>query len=242
MQAAATPTPSAGGHVWRFLTSSLGAKVTMALTGLGFYAWLCLHMIGNLEIFHGAHFFNGYAHFLHSNEAKPLLWGSRVYLVVVVGLHILSGVRLWWLNRQARAVGYRVRRWRAASLASRTMIWTGVAVAVFVFFHLAHFTWGWFGGAPAIAGCVPPADCKDAYAMVHQAFTNGWVAAGYIVAMGLIGFHLWHAVWSALQTLGLNGPKWTPFAKKLGLALGVLLAVGFVLVPVGVLANFIVAH
>jgi succinate dehydrogenase / fumarate reductase cytochrome b subunit len=206
----------------------------MALTGLGFYGWLCMHMIGNLEILHGRDFFNGYAHFLHSDAALPLLWGSRLFLLVVVGLHALSGTRLWWLNRQARPVGYRAKRWRQASLASRTMIITGALAALFLVLHLGHFTLGWFASEGRGPG--EPTE-GDVFGMVTSAFQQPLVAVGYALAMALIGFHLWHAVWSALQTLGLNGPKWTPFAKKLGLVLGVALALGFAAIPVSILAG-----
>jgi len=227
--------PGVLNNLWKGLTSSLGAKLVMAITGLGFYAWLCFHMIGNLEIFHaarpdGTFFFNDYAHFLHSAEFAPALWASRAFLVVVVGLHVLSGVRLWWLNRKARPVGYRARSWRQASLASRTMIVTGALAALFIVGHLAHFTWDWFGEAPAGMDGRP-----DVYLMVVEGFHDPLVAGAYIAAMLVIGFHLWHAVWSALQTLGLNGPTWTPFAKRLGFVLGAVLALGFTLVPLVVL-------
>lgn len=235
MQATAQPV-SAGSYVARVFTSSLGAKVVMAVTGLLFYGWLVLHLLGNLAVFAGPDTENKYAHFLKSTP--ELLWGQRVGLLVVVVLHIFSGLRLAALNRRARPQPYQSpRRWRAASFASRSMAVTGVLALAFIAFHLVHFTI-----APEqYAGLheVPNTHVDDVYAMVTSNLGQAKFALIYIVGLALIGLHLSHGVWSATQSLGLNGKKWTPFMKVLGLVLGVGLAALFILIPVAAWAGIL---
>jgi succinate dehydrogenase / fumarate reductase cytochrome b subunit len=208
----------------------------MGVTGLLFYGWLLLHLAGNLAVFAGRATENAYAHFL---KATPeLLWGQRVGLFIVVVLHIYSGIRLAGINRRARPEPYASpRRWRAASFASRSMALTGVLALAFILFHLLHFTGGLI--LPAHYASVPtdPAQIPDVYGMVVNNFAIPWVAIVYIVGLSLVGLHLSHGVWSATQSLGLNGKKWTPFMKTLGLIMGVGVAALFILIPLAALTG-----
>lgn len=236
MSAATTPM-TAGAYVRRAATSSLGAKVVMAASGLLFYGWLILHMMGNLALFAGRETENKYAHFLHSTP--ELLWAQRIGLFLVVVAHVVTGIRLALLNRAARPQPYASpRSWRQATLASRTMALTGLVVLAFVIFHLLHFT----GGVVFprnFAQPYGPEGMLDVYGMVARSFAVPGIALIYVVAMGVIGFHLSHAVWSATQTLGLTGPKWTPFARLAGLVLGVGVATVFCLIPLAGLFGII---
>jgi succinate dehydrogenase / fumarate reductase cytochrome b subunit len=233
----ATEPISAGAYLRRAATSSLGAKVLMAASGLLFYGWLTLHLLGNLSIFAGPGV-NGdpapideYAHLLQSKPA--LLWAQRIALLAIVGIHVAMGLRLSALNKAARPQPYASpRRWRQASLASRTMALSGLVVLGFIVFHLAHFTLGVVDTdlfRQTIENEVNGR--RGVYALLQRTFSNPLYATIYAVAMGFIGFHLSHAIWSATQTLGLNGPKWTPLAKKAGLAVGVGLAALFATIP-----------
>ena len=236
--ASATLPNTAGAYLQRAATSSLGAKVVMAASGLLFYGWLTLHLLGNLAIFAGAETMNSYAHALQSRPA--LLWGQRAGLFVVAVTHIVSGIRLARLNRAARPQPYAsARRWRQASLASRTMLLSGLVALAFIVFHLLHFTGGlilpeFYAKVPADPTLVP-----DVFSMVKQSFAVPWVAILYVAAVITIGLHLSHAVWSATQTLGLNGPRWSPFAKAAGLVLGVGLAAAFCTIPLAGLLGFL---
>lgn len=232
---AATSSHSASSYFARVVTSTAGAKVVMAISGLLFYGWLILHLLGNLTIFAGAETMNAYAHFLAGNA--ELLWAQRIGWFVVLVVHILSGLRLARMNRAARPERYAgPRKWRQASLASRSMAVSGIVVVAFVIFHLLHFTGGvvlpqFFPPAPA-AG-VP----ADVHSMVTQSFRLWWVVLIYVIGLSLLGLHLSHGVWSATQTMGLNGRKWTPFAKVLGLVLGLGLVLAFILIPIATLAG-----
>lgn len=221
----------------RAVTSSLGAKVVMAVTGALMFLWLIAHLAGNLAIFGGAETMNAYAHFLKSTP--EILWPMRIGLLVVFGLHVWSGVRLASLNRKARPQAYAFRRWRKATFAGRTMILSGVVALAFIVFHLLHFTGGvilpeFFANPPADPVQTP----ADVYGMVVKSFKLPWVVAIYVIGVGLVGLHLSHGVWSATQSLGLNGRKFTPFMSRAGQLLGWGLAALFLLIPIAVLATF----
>jgi len=227
MSSASQPA-TAGTYVKRAASSSLGMKLVMAASGLLFYGWLILHLVGNLSIFAGRLTMNEYAHLLHSKPA--LLWGQRIALLAIVATHIYTGIRLAQINRAARPQPYQSpRKWRQATLASRSMLVSGLVVLGFLAFHLAHFTGNVI--LPEFAPKTNVDGILDVYSMVVQSFRIPWVAALYIVGVGTIGLHLSHAVWSSTQTLGLNGPKWTPMAKTLGFLLGVGVAALFCLIP-----------
>ncbi|MFM2153447.1 MAG: hypothetical protein RL199_1882 [Pseudomonadota bacterium] len=238
---AAAPSLTVGGYLQAALRSSLGAKLVMAVTGLVFYVWLILHLLGNLSVFAGAETMNAYAHFLQS---KPeLLWASRIGLLVAVLTHVFTGISLSTKNKAARPQPYQSpRQWRQASLASRTMLVSGLVALVFLLVHLLHFTGGVFqpeSFAPSNLVNVGGEQVANVHGMVKAAFTTPVWAVFYVLSVGMIGFHLSHAVWSATQTLGFTGPRWTPFAKKLGWALGVGVAALFCLIPLAGLAGLL---
>jgi succinate dehydrogenase / fumarate reductase cytochrome b subunit len=242
MGAAATATSSAGAGAFikKAITSSLGAKLVMAVSGLLFYGWLVAHLLGNLGVFGGREFENHYAHFLLSNV--EILWAQRLFWMALFPIHVLSGIRLAALNRAARPEGYAFRRnWRQASLASRTMLVSGIVVLAFFVFHLFHFTWVGVANSYFAEHNFDALGQKDVYGMVVHNFAKPAIALVYLVGVLLVGFHLSHGLWSGIQTLGLNGRKWTPFAKNAGLALAILLAAGFAAIPLAALTGLITA-
>lgn len=228
-----SPAPATGvlAYARHVAMSSLGAKIVMATTGLLFLVWLVMHMAGNLAIFGGALTLNKYAAVLQGNPL--LLWGQRLGLLAIAGLHIVSGMRLAALNRAARPEAYVHKRWRKASFASRTMAATGLIVLVFLAFHLAHFTLHWV--MPQNAGALDSAGNHDVYKMVLGGFQVAPVALFYAFSVALVGLHLSHGFWSAFQSLGVSGKKWTPFATKAGVALAIGIAAGFASMPLAVL-------
>src|SRR5690606_21227568 len=218
-----------------FVRSSIGAKWVMAVTGILFLLWLIGHLVGNLQIFAGAQILNDYAAFLRANPT--LLWVVRIGLIVVVALHVWAGIRLSQLNRQARPQRYEGYRFRKASWASRTMIVSGLLILGFVIFHLAHFTWGWI--FPSYFQQVDAKGQHDVYGMLVKGLSHPGIAVLYMAAMVFVGMHLSHAIWSAIQTMGLNGPRWTPIALKGGRWLGILIALGFFIIPLAVLLGIV---
>lgn len=233
--AAQTVRPGVASYLTRALTSSLGSKLIMGITGLGFIGWLCLHLIGNLAFFGGAETMNTYAALLQDNP--PLLWGQRAVLFLIVVLHVWRGIALAIGNRAARPQQYAVKKYRKATFASRTMAVSGGIVLVFILFHLAHFTVGWV--VPEYMTLEDSAGRHDVFLMLKKAFSNPGIVALYAVGLVSVGLHISHGFWSAFQSLGLTGKRWTPFAVLVGRVLAVVIVLAFLSIPVAALLGLV---
>ncbi|HET7746651.1 MAG TPA: succinate dehydrogenase cytochrome b subunit, partial [Vicinamibacteria bacterium] len=185
----------------RFFSSSIGLKVVMAVTGVALVLFVIVHMLGNLQVFIDPELLTVYGEKLRAVPA--LLWGARVGLLVMVLLHMWAAYRLTVLNARARPEGYRAKEHRESTLASRTMRVSGVLIVIFVLYHLAHFTWGWRAVHPQFI----PGDVAHNFI---TAFRSPVVSTLYILAMLALFPHLYHGVWSWMQTLGLSHPRYNP--------------------------------
>ena len=215
--------------------SSVGKKVVMALTGVVLVLFVLGHMAGNLKAFQGPEAFNHYAEGLREFGEPFLprtgaLWIARLGLLGAVGLHILAAVQLTRTSHAARSVDYGKEESLVFSYASRTMRWGGVVILAFVVYHLLHFTTG-----TAHHDFIP----GDAYHNLVAGFQNPWIALSYIVAVGALALHLYHGIWSTFQTLGLNHPKYNPYRRPLAGVLAAVIFLGFITVPVAVMAGVI---
>lgn len=213
-----------------FWQSTNGKKAVMAVTGCILFLFVIGHLLGNLQIFDGRARLNAYGAFLHN--LGELLWIARGGLIVAVVLHIWATVQLWSRNHKARPVEYKVKKSVASSYADRTMYWSGPIILAFVIFHLLEFT----------AGYVHPESQfidGDVYHNVVAGFQVWWVSAWYIFSMVLLGFHLRHGIWSMFQSLGLNHPRHTPVLKQAALWIAILITVGYISIPVSVLAGWV---
>jgi succinate dehydrogenase / fumarate reductase cytochrome b subunit len=229
--------------VWAFLDSSVGAKITVALTGLGLVTFTVFHMIGNLKVFQGPEAINGYAYFLKHNLGA-LIWIARAGLLAIFLLHVALAVRLKMRSAAARPIGYEYSRAAQATVASRTMIWSGAVVGLFVLFHLAHFTFALVHGAEMPDGSVVNyLDLKDdkgkhdVYSMIVAGFTTPWLVALYIVAQVVLFVHLLHGVQSSFQTLGLKNGRFRQAIRLLGFAVATTVLVGNLAIVIGVWAG-----
>src|SRR5262245_57974068 len=122
----------------RIWDSSLGKKYIMALTGAALFAFAVGHLVGNLQVFGPPEMITTYGHFLTSTPS--LLWGVRLGLLACVGLHIAAAVTLSAANKAARPETYAGGTRYGSTLASRTMLVSGLVILAFVVYHLAHFT------------------------------------------------------------------------------------------------------
>lgn len=195
----------------------------MGLTGLLLIGFLVSHLAGNLLVFVGPKPFNDYSHALISN---PLIYLAEIGLLALFIAHFVSGISVWLRNRAARPTRY-AKKARAGgtshkSLASTTMIVSGLIVLVFVPLHLKTFKYG-----THYASTSDP-HVRDLYRLVLEAFQSPLLVAWYVVAMIIIGFHLWHGFGSGFESLGLAYKK--PL-RRAGQALAVVLAGGFLLIP-----------
>lgn len=216
----------------RYVRSSVGAKQVMAVTGLAMVLFAIVHMIGHLQMFGGQDMYNAYAHTLQNLEIK---WVARGGLIVIVGLHIITAIRLVSANRAARPVPYAMYKGKASTLASRTMALTGLVILAFIIYHLLHFTIGTI--QPQYFHMLDGKGRNDAFSMFVRGFQNPAIFASYLVAVGLLCMHLGHGASSWLQSLGLRHPKYA--TDKVGTAIGVVLFLGYILPPAAVLAGVI---
>ena len=218
----------------RFWEASVGKKVVMAVTGAILFLFVIGHMLGNLQIYLGPEQLNAYGAKLR--DLGPLLWAIRGFLLLTVALHITAAVQLWLMNRAARPQGYVRQSWVQASFASRTMIVSGPLLAVFIIYHLLHFTTG-----DALAGGLAyTADGHiDVYANVVNGFRYWPASVVYIVSMIILGYHLSHGVWSMFQSVGLNHPRYMPWIRRFATAATVIIVAGNISIPVAVLAGIV---
>lgn len=212
-----------------FAGSTVGKKVAMAVTGLVMAGFLVLHMTANLLAFSGPEHINAYARFLRS--VPELLWLSRIGLLASVIIHAVCAFQLARIGSAARPIGYETREPQIATIASRTIRWLSVLLAVFIVIHLLHFTTGTL---------LPGFIHLDPYVNLVNAFRTQWfMAVFYIVMMVVVGLHLYHGTWSAIRTLGLSRPRPNPFARPIATMVAIGLWLGFTAVPVGVLLGLI---
>src|SRR5262245_6202117 len=183
----------------RVYHSSLGKKYLMAITGLALFLFVIVHMAGNLQVFLGPEIMNAYADLLKSKPA--LLWTARIGLLVIAVIHIVSALQLAAENRAARPEPYAEGK-PIATLASRTILVSGLIIFAFVVYHLMHFTFGVTN--PEFMELRDPLGRRDVYAMTLEGFSSRWVSAFYIISMGLLCLHLSHGLSSLFTSLGLR--------------------------------------
>lgn len=228
----------------QFYRSTVGKKVIMALTGLIFVGFVLAHMTGNLKAFAGInpatgrYKFDDYAIFLREIAAPlvghgTVLWLARIVLLVSIGLHILMAFQLAAVNRRAKPRAMHRPAYRSANAASRTMLYGGLLLLVFIVFHILHFTTGTVHFNGFVAG--------DVYANVHSGFQNPLIVGFYVVAMACLALHLYHGTWSLFQTLGVDSPAWNSGIRSLAKIVSVIVFVGFVSLPIAVTVGILPA-
>jgi succinate dehydrogenase / fumarate reductase, cytochrome b subunit len=216
--------------VGTFFGSTIGKKVVMGATGVVLFGFVLAHMIGNLLLYQGPEALNAYSEFLHEMAHGMGLWVARGGLLVAVALHIWASTSLTLANAKARPVGYRETEHRESTYASRTMRWSGPLLLLFIVYHLLHFTTG-----TVHTSFVP----GDVYHNVVAGFRVWPVSAFYIAAMITLGFHLWHGVWSMLQSLGLSHPRWNPLRRGVATVFTVLVITANISFPIAVLVGLV---
>jgi len=231
-------TKAAPNRLLSLWNSVVGKKVVMAATGAVLVLFVIGHMIGNFKIFSGPEEINAYSRFLREVGWPEfgygqLLWIVRSVLFVSVILHITAAVQLTRMNWQARPVGYESRKNVETSWGALTMRWGGLLLAVFVVFHLFHFTGGMVGFEPG------QFEHLAVYQNVVAGFQNVPIAVFYMIAMGALCLHLDHGIWSALQTLGWVTQGNTKSLKATSRIIALIIFAGFISVPISVLAGWL---
>lgn len=210
------------------LTSTIGRKVVMAVSGVVLVGFVVAHMAGNLQVYLGPTRLDEYGAALRRMPA--VLWGMRLGLLAAVLAHIWAAWSLTRTNWAARPVGYARKASVASTYASRTMRLTAVWLFLFIIYHLLHMT----------TGTVHPTFVEGA---VTHNFVDGFrsvpVSLVYILAMLALGLHMYHGIWSLLQTMGLSHPRYDPWRRAAAAAITAVVVVGNLSFPLAVLGGFI---
>jgi len=213
--------------------SSIGKKVVTGVTGFLLFGFVCVHLLGNLTLLipdHGKSF-NEYAHFLEGLLHGWFLVAAEVGLIAAFLFHIVAGITVAWIDkRNARPEKYAVVKNAGGAsrkgLASRGMIVTGLVLLVYVPVHVWMFKF-----AERESVTYHGVTMGNLHEVVVEAFQNPAIALSYVAVMAILGVHLWHGFWSAFQSLGLTNDKYLPLIEGLGKVFAILLAVGFLLLP-----------
>ena len=214
----------------RFRISTVGIKAVMAVTGIVLFGYVIGHLLGNLQIFlpDAKEDLRNYSAMLHRYPA--LLWSVRSFLLVMLGLHIWSYMALGKRKLQARPVAYIKKKAVGSTIASRTMYWSGPFIALYVIYHILHLT----------TGTVHPDFLEgDPYDNVVIGFRYYPVAIVYIIAIILLCMHLYHGLWSCLQSLGIHHPRYTPLLKRAAAVIAILIAAGYISIPLAVMTGLV---
>jgi succinate dehydrogenase / fumarate reductase, cytochrome b subunit len=219
-------------------SSMIGKKIVMAVTGIVLILFVIAHMVGNLKIFSGPEEINAYSRFLRE-VAYPelgngqLLWIVRIVLLTCALLHIVAAVQLTQMSWKARPEGYAEKKDVETTWGALTMRWGGLLLAVFIIFHLFHFTGGMVGFQPG----------QFEHLMVYQNVVAGFqvwpISVFYILAMCALCLHLDHGIWSMLQTLGCTTVQNTKGLRMISRVIALIIFAGFVSVPISVLAGWV---
>jgi succinate dehydrogenase / fumarate reductase cytochrome b subunit len=194
----------------------------MATAGLFLLLFLPVHLLINFMLLKSdPEPFNKAAHFM---ATFPLVKVFEIVLISAIMIHITWGIMLQIQNWLARPVGYVSGNKADTSFFSRFMIWTGSSVLIFLVLHFFNFYFVKLG--------LVPGDAEDFYSIAHNLFKLPMYNYIYLACFTLLGFHLYHALGSAFQTLGLNHRIWTPVVKVISLIYAILLPAGFAFISI----------
>ena len=207
--------------------------MVMALSGAILLGFLVVHMLGNLKVFQGPEHFNAYAEGLRTVGAPffgrgQLLWVARAILIAAVLLHIWSAIAVTRASWRARPVGYKDLDLVETTYAARTIRVGAVLIVVYIVYHLLDFTFGRVN---------PGFEPGNVYRNVIASFQVAAIAIAYIAANVVVGFHVYHGIWSGAQTLGLNRPPVQQWRRRGAALFATLLTVGYIIVPIAVLTG-----
>lgn len=217
----------------RLLSSTVGRKAVMGVTGLAMVGFVLVHLLGNTTIFSGPDGINTYSAKLHG--LGPFVWVFRLFLAAMLALHVVFGTLLTLENRAANPGKYAVKKMLKATFAGETMIWTGCLLLSFLVYHLLQFTVRVTPDIIPEAVAVKPG---NVFAMVVASFRITAISLVYVAAMVALFLHLSHGIQSIFQSVGLNNDKTRPQFEACGTLVSTLLLLGFCSIPVLILAGF----
>jgi succinate dehydrogenase / fumarate reductase cytochrome b subunit len=230
------------------ITSTIGRKLVMSLTGLFLISFLVVHLAGNFLLLRSdnGEAFNTYSHFMSTAGIIRVL---EIIMVIGFVLHIYTSAVLTRRNQKARPHGYAYSTASpGVSWFSRNMGTSGTIVLLFLVLHIRTFWYEYkFGEVRRVAysedgsfDIVTEANeanfeamtvLKDMYVIAQEVFSQWWYVAFYLLALTLLGFHLNHGFLSSFRTLGIEHKKYTPLLKSLSMLTSILIPLGFAVIP-----------
>ncbi len=216
------------------LTSNVGRKVLMAVSGLFLVLFAVAHLVGNSTIWFGAGWINAYAEHLH--ELPFVVWPFRAFMLFTLCVHIFFGITLTLENWGASPSKYAVKKTQKVTLSSKTMIWSGLTLLVFIVLHLLHFT---IKALPGVVQIMDSHGRPDVYTMMVAGMYSILPAALYVLAMVVLFLHTSHGIGSIFQTIGINNDKTLPKFNLAAKLLAAVFLVGFGAIPVLIAAHFL---
>jgi succinate dehydrogenase / fumarate reductase cytochrome b subunit len=222
------------------LGSSVGKKLLVALTGLALLLFLAGHLAGNLLIYRGPEELNAYAHELQTALHGSLVWIARAVLLTCLVIHVALTISLAKESRAARPQAYKKPATIQASIASRTMVMSGLVILCFVIYHLLHLTLNVADPSyQAMTTTLHGETVPDVYKRVVTGFSSLPISAFYIFSMALLCSHLSHGFASVFQTLGLRSARTATVLKLAGGAYALVIFLGNISIPLSVLTGVI---
>lgn len=210
------------------LKSQVGRKILTGVTGIGLIIFIIFHLIGNLSLFGDAQTFNEYTYALEN--LGWILYILEAGLVIAFLLHAYVGISIWLKRRKARPEGYAKYQSKGGpshqTWASKSMIFTGIVLFVFLVIHIDTFK---FGATDTIM--LNGHEARDLKSLVVATFQNPVYAFGYTAVMILLGFHLGHGFWSAFTSLTMKHNEYSAIIYTIGVIFAVLMAIGFLFIP-----------
>lgn len=213
------------------MSSTLGKKLIMALTGLFLIIFLVVHLSGNLQLLvdDEGRAFNIYAKFMTTN---PLIKTTSFLLYASFLIHIIWALILTINNKKSRPIGYaKVRPSKNSTWSSRNMGLLGTIILIFLVIHMKDF-WYVMHWGPITSTVYDGQEYRNLYSTVEAAFSQWWYVAIYVVSMLALMFHLYHGFSSAFQTLGLNHVKYNRLIKVVGTLFAIIVPAMFAVIPI----------
>ncbi len=219
------------------LTSTVGRKILMAVTGMMLVGFISVHLLGNLSVFAGSEAINIYAEKLHS--LGPIVWIFRLAMLGLFAVHITFGIQLTMENSSASPEAYAIKKRLKTTFAAESMIYTGLILLAFLLYHLLHFTVQVVHTDAVSAVQTLVNGRPDVFTMVGKSFQSPFVSIVYIIAMIALAFHLFHGIQSFIQTIGLNNGPSQDKVSGIGKLAAIFYGVVYIAIPVAFLIHIV---
>lgn len=207
----------------------------MAVTGQMMLLFVIAHLLGNFTIFYGD--INAYAAFLR--RLTCLLPVIRVVMFTALCIHVYSGIVLTCENRASKPVSYAVNKHLKATFAGRNMIWSGIVIALFLIYHLMHFTFQITNPEFSALRHSDELGRPDVYMMVVHSFDMFGIVIAYLIGMTALLLHLFHGIQSSFQTLGINNDRSLPVVVKTGATAAIIFFLAYIAIPISIISGIL---